>query len=65
MARAAVSKTLLVTVVPKEMKEIIIEAILTSAKSPDEGQIGDGKIIVSQVEDIIRVRTDERGETAI
>jgi nitrogen regulatory protein P-II 1 len=47
------------------MKEAIIEAIVDSARGPDDGQIGDGKIIVSHVEDVVRVRTGERGETAI
>ena len=65
MAKAAVSKTLLVTIVPDEMKEAVIEAIIDSARGPDGGQIGDGKIIVSPVEDVIRVRTGERGEPAI
>ena len=63
--RSALSKTLLVTVVPNEMKETIIETILGAARSPDGGQIGDGKIIISQVEDVIRVRTRERGDSAI
>ena len=65
MAKAAVSKTLLVTIVPDEMKEAVIEAIVDSARGPDGGQIGDGKIIVSRVEDVVRVRTGERGEPAI
>jgi len=65
MAKAAVPKTLLVTVVPEGMKEAVIEAIVDSARSPGEGQIGDGKIMISQVEDVVRVRTGERGETAI
>ena len=47
------------------MKETIIETILGAARSPDGGQIGDGKIIISQVEDVIRVRTGERGDSAI
>jgi nitrogen regulatory protein P-II 1 len=29
------------------------------------GKIGDGKIFVTKIEDIIRIRTGERGETAI
>ena len=65
MAKAAVPKTLLVTIVPEVMKEAIIEAIVDSARGPDDGQVGDGKIIVSHVEDVVRVRTGERGETAI
>jgi nitrogen regulatory protein P-II 1 len=44
------------------MKEKAVQAILASART---GQIGDGKIFVSQVEEVIRIRNDERGETAI
>ena len=39
-----------------------IEAIVKSAKT---GKIGDGKVFVLPIEDAIRIRTDERGETAI
>jgi nitrogen regulatory protein P-II 1 len=40
----------------------IIETIETAAKT---GRIGDGKIFVTQVEEVIRIRTGERGEAAI
>ncbi len=39
-----------------------IGAITTAAKT---GKIGDGKIFVLPVEDVIRIRTDEHGETAV
>jgi nitrogen regulatory protein P-II 1 len=39
-----------------------IAAIVTSAKT---GKIGDGKVFVSDVEEIIRIRTEEKGEAAI
>jgi nitrogen regulatory protein P-II 1 len=39
-----------------------IAAINTSAKT---GKIGDGKIFVLPLEDVIRIRTDEHGETAV
>ena len=39
-----------------------ITAITTAAKT---GKIGDGKIFVLPVEDVIRIRTDEHGETAV
>src|SRR6201984_1603494 len=47
---------------PDEMAPRIVEAILESAQT---GKIGDGKIFVSTVEDVIRIRTNERGEEAI
>ncbi|NPA39617.1 MAG: P-II family nitrogen regulator [Thermodesulfobacteria bacterium] len=49
-------------VVKDEDVEKVIEAILESAYT---GKIGDGKIFVLPVEDVVRVRTKERGESAI
>ena len=42
--------------------ERAVEAIINSART---GRIGDGKIFVSSVEDVIRIRTGERGEDAL
>ena len=39
-----------------------IDVIVRSAKT---GKIGDGKVFVLNIEDAIRIRTDERGENAI
>ena len=63
--RAAMPKTLIVTVVKDEMKEEVINAIISAASSPGESAIGDGKIFVSPIEDIVRVRTKERGKGAL
>jgi nitrogen regulatory protein PII len=63
--RSAVPKTLIRTVVPDEMKEAVVAAIIDAARGPGEGAIGDGKIFVSPVSDVIRVRTGERDEAAI
>lgn len=49
-------------VVKDDMSEKIIDAIVQVAST---GQVGDGKIFVSPVEDVIRVRTRERGASAI
>ena len=49
-------------VVNDEMKEKAIQAIIGAART---GRIGDGKIFVSPVADAIRIRNDERGETAL
>ena len=65
MAKAAGPKTLLVTVIPDGMRDSVIEAIVESAKGPDGGQIGDGKIFVSLVSNAIRIRTGEDGDAAI
>ncbi len=39
-----------------------IDAIVASAKT---GKIGDGKVFVLPLEEVVRIRTDERGEPAI
>jgi nitrogen regulatory protein P-II 1 len=39
-----------------------VEAIVKGAKT---GKIGDGKVFVSTVEEVIRIRTEERGERAV
>jgi len=48
-----------------EFVQPTIEAIEKSARSSDEGEIGDGKIFVVPLEDCIRIRTGERGPAAI
>jgi nitrogen regulatory protein P-II 1 len=42
--------------------EPAIEAILTIART---GKFGDGKVFVTNLEDVVRIRTGERGEAAI
>ena len=42
--------------------ERIVQAIIKAAKT---GSVGDGKIFVSDVRDVIKIRTGERGESAI
>lgn len=44
--------------------ERIIQAILKTART-NGGAVGDGKIFVSDVRDVVRIRTGERGENAI
>ena len=63
--RTSLPKALISTVVQEADKEKIIEAIVNSAKSSEEGAIGDGKIFITSVEDAIRIRTGERGGEAI
>lgn len=42
--------------------ERIVEAIMSSAKT---GRIGDGKIFITDLAEVIRIRTGERGEAAV
>jgi nitrogen regulatory protein P-II 1 len=49
-------------VVPDEKCTQVVDTILTSAKT---GRIGDGKIFILPCEEVIRIRTGERGAAAI
>jgi len=49
-------------VVGADMVESAMEAIIKAART---GKIGDGKIFVTSVEQVIRIRTGETGESAI
>ena len=60
-----------ITLIPKVRIEIVLgndlvekasSAIIKAAKT---GHVGDGLIVISPVEDSIRIRTEERGEDAI
>ena len=55
-------KVKLEIVVADALKDKVIQAILGAART---GHIGDGKIFISRVEETIRIRNDERGESAI
>ena len=49
-------------VTPDERAEEVVEVMLEAAQT---GEIGDGKIFVSHVEEAVRIRTGERGEAAL
>src|SRR5512147_399080 len=49
-------------IIPDELVTPVIETIERAAKT---GKIGDGKIFLSQVEEVTRIRTGERGKDAI
>ncbi len=48
--------------VAADMVPAVVERILTSART---GKIGDGKIFVYDVEEVVRIRTGERGREAL
>lgn len=48
--------------VPDEKAEEVIKTIQKTART---GEVGDGKIFVYDLKDVIRIRTGERGEEAI
>jgi nitrogen regulatory protein P-II 1 len=49
-------------VVQNAMVDKIVEAVTTAARS---GKIGDGKIFISSIEDVVRIRNGDRGEGAL
>ena len=49
-------------VVEEEKAEKVVEAILSVCST---GKIGDGKIFISKIEEVIRIRTRERGDKAL
>jgi nitrogen regulatory protein P-II 1 len=49
-------------VVLEAMRDKAVQAILGAART---GHIGDGKIFISRIDEAIRIRNDERGESAI
>jgi len=57
-----VPKVKLEIIVRDDLVDQVVRAITEAAKT---GRIGDGKIFVSSVDEVIRIRTGERGEDAI
>src|SRR6187455_2754725 len=55
-------KVKLEIIVKDEMVTQVVDAIMKAAKT---GRIGDGKIFVMPVEDVLRIRTGERGGDAL
>jgi nitrogen regulatory protein P-II 1 len=49
-------------VVADNQKDAAVSAIIKAAKT---GKIGDGKVFVSLVEEAVRIRTEEKGESAV
>ncbi len=49
-------------VLPDELVEKAVETIVNAART---GRIGDGKVFIYPVEDAVRIRTGEKGESAL
>ncbi len=50
------------TILPDTQVQAAVEAIIKAAKT---GKIGDGKVFVSTIDEAWRIRTDERGDSAV
>lgn len=61
-AMSYIPKRMLSVVVPDEQVDPVVDAIAGINRT---GQVGDGRIFVCPVEDALRVRTDEHGDSAI
>ncbi len=59
---AFIPKVKIEIVVADAIVDKVVATIMEKAKT---GKIGDGKIFISKIEEIIRIRTGEKGETAI
>ena len=57
-----VPKVRLEIVIPDSALDKVIDAVVKVART---GQPGDGKIFVSDIKDVIRIRTGERGDVAV
>ena len=57
-----IPKIKLEIVLPDDMVDKAVQAIIEAART---GKIGDGKIFLSKVDEAIRIRNDERGESAL
>jgi nitrogen regulatory protein PII len=57
-----IPKTELSVVIPEDQVDAVVEAIRTAANT---GKIGDGKIFVSAIERVVRIRTGEENEDAL
>ncbi|UKL13673.1 P-II family nitrogen regulator [Dissulfurimicrobium hydrothermale] len=53
-------KTMLMTVVPDEEKDLVVKAIMESARTSEKGAYGDGKIFVSPVDDVYTISSGKK-----
>ena len=49
-------------IIPEDIEDAVVDAIMKTGRT---GKFGDGKIFVTTVDDVIRIRTGERGEAAL
>lgn len=59
---SAIERRFIVVIVNDDFVDITVDAIMKSART---GEVGDGKIFVSPIEEVYRIRTKEQGPKAI
>src|SRR5262249_10735648 len=57
-----IPKIKLEVIVPEDLEDSVVEAIMKTGRT---GKFGDGKIFVFAIDDVVRIRTGERGEAAL
>ena len=57
-----VPKIKIEVIIPDDIEDFVVNAVQRAAYT---GKFGDGKIFVVPVEDVVRIRTEERGEAAL
>mgnify|MGYP006293381647 CR=1 FL=1 len=55
-------KVMIDLAVADDLAEKTVETIVGAAKT---GKIGDGKVFITPIEEVVRIRTDEKGESAL
>ncbi|HTX20569.1 MAG TPA: P-II family nitrogen regulator [Candidatus Aquilonibacter sp.] len=50
------------TVLPDELVKAAVDAVVKAART---GKIGDGKVFISTIDEVVRIRTNEHGDSAI
>ncbi len=60
-----IPKVKLEIAVNDDFVDITVNTIINAAKTNDSGEVGDGKIFITPLEDCIRIRTGEKGSKAI
>ena len=49
-------------IIPDDIEDFVMQAIIKAART---GKFGDGKIFIIPIDDVVRIRTGERGEAAL
>lgn len=57
-----VPKAKIEVIIPDDVEDSVVDAITRTART---GKFGDGKIFVTSLDDVVRIRTGERGEAAL
>jgi nitrogen regulatory protein P-II 1 len=60
-----VTKVRIEVAVPDDKVDDLVDLVAATARTGASGQIGDGKIFVQPLEEAVRIRTGERGDSAL